>query len=297
MSEHHDATERYYVPEQSHWPIVGAVAVFLVILSSALMITGSSSGSWLFIPAFLLMAWMLFGWFGNVIDESRQGLYSAQLNRSFRIGMLWFIFSEVMFFAAFFGALFYARLLAIPWLDGQGDKASTAMLWPEFTAHWPLLSPPDPTQFSKPEGVIDAWKLPFLNTVLLVTSSITVTFSHHNLKKNNIQAASGWLLATLVLGFTFLCIQAYEYQHAYRDLGLTLNSGIYGSVFFLLTGFHGAHVTIGSILLLVMFIRMRRGHFDGDRNGDQHFAFEASSWYWHFVDVVWLLLFLFVYVI
>ena len=291
------AQQTYYVPEQSKWPIVGAVAVFAMVLSTALMITGSDFAAIVFLIASALMAYMLFGWFGNVIAESQQGLYSDQLNRSFRISMLWFIFSEVMFFAAFFGALFYVRTLAIPWLDGQGDKASTALLWPEFSAAGPLLTPPAPDQFAQPSGTIDAWKLPFFNTILLLTSSITITLSHHKLKANQISQASLWLGLTLLLGTAFIIVQVYEYIHAYEDLGLTLNAGIYGSTFFMLTGFHGAHVTIGSLMILVMLIRMMKGHFNDDKNKDGHFAFEAAAWYWHFVDVVWLFLFLFVYVL
>lgn len=291
------AQKNYYVPEQSKWPIIGAVAVFAMALSTALMITGSDFAAIVFLLASALMAYMLFGWFGNVIAESQQGLYSDQLNRSFRISMLWFIFSEVMFFAAFFGALFYVRTLAIPWLDGQGDKASTALLWPEFTAAWPLLTPPAPDQFAQPSGTIDAWKLPFFNTILLLTSSITITLSHHKLKANQISQASLWLGLTLLLGTAFIIVQIYEYVHAYEDLGLTLNAGIYGSTFFMLTGFHGAHVTIGSLMILVILIRMLKGHFNDDKNKDGHFAFEAAAWYWHFVDVVWLFLFLFVYVL
>jgi cytochrome c oxidase subunit 3 len=299
------SAENYYVPAHSKWPIIAAIAVFLMVLSTALMMTGSDGSAVLFIVSSCLMAYMLFGWFQNVIQESQQGLYSDQLNRSFRIGMMWFIFSEFMFFAAFFGALFYVRTLAIPWLDGEGGKVSTALLWPEFTASWPLLNAPDPTKYPAPSGVIDAWKLPFINTVLLVTSSIFITISHHKLKANKRLAAKFWLALTLVLGITFLIVQAYEYIHAYNDLGLTLNAGIYGSTFFMLTGFHGAHVTIGSLMIFVMLIRLSKGHFDqtdatshiDNPDTDRLFAFEAAAWYWHFVDVVWLFLFLFVYVL
>ena len=299
------SAENYYVPAHSKWPIIAAIAVFLMVLSTALMMTGSDGSAVLFIVSSCLMAYMLFGWFQNVIQESQQGLYSDQLNRSFRIGMMWFIFSEFMFFAAFFGALFYVRTLAIPWLDGEGGKVSTALLWPEFTASWPLLNAPDPAKYPAPSGVIDAWKLPFINTVLLVTSSIFITISHHKLKANKRLAAKFWLALTLVLGITFLIVQAYEYIHAYNDLGLTLNAGIYGSTFFMLTGFHGAHVTIGSLMIFVMLIRLSKGHFDqtdatshiDNPDTDRLFAFEAAAWYWHFVDVVWLFLFLFVYVL
>jgi len=299
------SVDNYYVPAESKWPIIGAIAVFSMALSTALMITGSDIAAILFIFSSCLMAYMLFGWFQNVVQESQQGLYSDQLNRSFRIGMLWFIFSEFMFFAAFFGALFYVRTLAIPWLDGEGAKGSSALLWPEFTATWPLLSSPDPEKFATPSGVIDAWQLPFLNTVLLVTSSIFITISHHKLKAEKMAAAKFWLAMTIIFGFSFLCVQVFEYIHAYHELGLTLNAGIYGSTFFMLTGFHGAHVTIGSIMLFVILIRMLKGHFDKtdseslieNPDSDRFFAFEAAAWYWHFVDVVWMFLFIFVYVL
>lgn len=295
----------YYVPAQSKWPIIAAIAVFLMMLSTALVMTESDYGVLVFLLSSCLMSYMLFGWFQNVIEESQQGLYSQQLNRSFRLGMLWFIFSELMFFAAFFGALFYVRTLAVPWLDGQGEKASTALLWPEFSAAWPLLSNPDPEKYTSPSGVINAWQLPFLNTIILVTSSIFITLSHHSLKAEKLHTAKVWLALTLVFGISFLSVQIYEYIHAYQDLGLTLNAGIYGSTFFMLTGFHGAHVTIGSLMIAVIFIRMIKGHFDKiDENSqienpdsDRLFAFEAAAWYWHFVDVIWLLLFLFVYVL
>lgn len=288
----------YYVPPESKWPIIGATAVFLTVFSLAMAIFESKTGiSWftkiLALSSASLLIYMLVGWFSNVISEDQQGLYSNQLNRSFRIGMGWFIVSEVMFFGAFFGALFYARMLAVPWLGGEGDKGVSSMLWEGFQAQWPLLNNPNSELYPSPSGVIDAWKLPFLNTAMLVTSSITLTFAHHALKEEKRQQCKAWLLGTLMLGVVFLFVQGYEYYHAYHALQLTLNSGIYGSTFFMLTGFHGAHVTIGSILLAVMLIRVLKGHF----SPNEHFGFEAAAWYWHFVDVVWLLLFVFVYVL
>jgi cytochrome c oxidase subunit 3 len=236
---------------------------------------------------------MLFGWFGTVIKESRGGLYSAQMDRSFRWGMSWFIFSEVMFFIAFFGALFYVRHISGPALGGEGAQGITHMLWPNFQFTWPLLDNPDSKLFPPPKEVISPWGLPLLNTVLLVSSSVTVTIAHHALKKGHRGALKLWLALTVVLGCAFLIFQAEEYMHAYRELGLTLGSGIYGATFFMLTGFHGAHVTIGTIILFVMLMRVMRGHFDSEHQ----FGFEAASWYWHFVDVVWIGLFVFVYVL
>ena len=291
-------TPKYYVPARSHWPIIGAVAVFLTIFSMASIIQESSKGDvttstlvLAFVAGFLML-YMLFGWFGEVVNEGLRGLNSDQLKRSFRISMGWFIFSEVMFFAAFFGALLYARMFAVPWLGGEGAKGEANMLWDGFVAHWPLLKNPDSTLFQGPMGVIDAWKLPFVNTVLLIISSLTLTIAHHCLRAKDKSGTLMWLTITLALGFTFLCVQIYEYGHAINDLNLTLDSGIYGSTFFLLTGFHGAHVTLGGILIFVMYWRVKSDHF----TPDDHFGFEAAAWYWHFVDVVWLMLFTFVYV-
>jgi len=294
------AHENYYVPEQSKWPIVATIGLSATLYGMASWFNDlkaardSSSGPLIFFIGALILAWMFYGWFGNVIKESRSGLYSAQMNRSFRWGMSWFIFSEVMFFAAFFGALFYIRTFAGPWLGGEGAKGITGeLLWPNFEFTWPLLQNPDDKLFTPPTAVISAWGLPLLNTILLVSSSVTVTLAHHALRKNHRKPLKIWLALTVLLGAVFLFFQAEEYIHAYNELGLTLGSGIYGATFFMLTGFHGAHVTIGALILFVMLIRVLRGHF----SADQHFGFEAASWYWHFVDVVWIGLFIFVYVL
>ena len=291
--------QTYYVPEQSKWPIIATVGMGVMLFGAASIMVSSNqgqstSGDWMiFAVGTLIMIYMLFGWFGSVIKESRSGLYSAQMDRSFRWGMSWFIFSEVMFFAAFFGALFYARVFAVPWLGGEGDRGSSNMLWEGFQATWPLINNPDPEAFPAPKSVIGAWGLPLINTILLVTSSFTVTVAHHALKEDNRKKLKIWLVATIVLALVFLFLQAEEYMHAYQDLNLTLQSGIYGSTFFMLTGFHGFHVMLGTLMLIIMLIRIRKGHF----TSDNHFGFEATAWYWHFVDVVWLGLFVFVYVI
>tara|TARA_R110000868_G_scaffold19315_8_gene83333 strand:- start:5467 stop:6354 length:888 start_codon:yes stop_codon:yes gene_type:complete len=290
--------ETYYVPAQSKWPIIASVGLLLTVFGGGSMINGMSSGEgsvagkWFLFAGALMMIYMLFGWFSNVVRESDQGLYSPQMDRSFRMGMGWFIFSEVMFFAAFFGALFYVRTFAGPWLGGEGDKGVTNILWPEFQFAWPLMSNPDPKAFPGPAETIGPWQLPLLNTIILITSSVTVTFAHHALRADKRGATKAWLGLTVLLGVIFVVLQALEYQHAYHELGLTLNSGIYGSTFFMLTGFHGAHVTMGTVILAVMLIRITRGHFTPDK----HFGFEAASWYWHFVDVVWVGLFIFVYI-
>jgi len=289
-------TPRYYVPHSSIWPIVGSIALFLTAYGGVNFIHQStekvaaegSFGGPIFFVGLAAIAVMMFGWFGTVIRENLNGMVSQRLDVSYRMGMAWFIISEIMFFGAFFGALFYARLVSVPWLAGASNNLQThLLLWPDFAESWPLFRTPGGTMT---EGM-GAWGLPFINTVILVSSSFTVTFAHWALKKNQRRRLGLWLFLTVMLGTTFLTLQVIEYQHAYDELGLSLGSGIYGSTFFMLTGFHGAHVTLGTIMLTVMLLRVLRGHF----TADNHFAFEATSWYWHFVDVVWLFLFTFVY--
>lgn len=281
----------YFIPEPSKWPIVGTIALVTTVIGTVNTIHAGSLN--MLLPVgFLLIAYLFFGWFGTVIDESMAGKYNEQVDRSFRIGMLWFIFSEVMFFAAFFGALFYARIFAVDWLAGGGNNAMThELLWPAFENIWPILSNPDNAAITPPKEAMSATGLPAINTAILLLSSVTVTIAHHGLRQNHRKPLILWLAATVVLGATFLVLQVEEYVHAYRELGLTLDSGIYGSTFFLLTGFHGFHVTMGTTMLTVMLVRAIKGHF----TADNHFAFEAVAWYWHFVDVVWLGLFIFVY--
>ena len=287
---------RYYVPHSSPWPIVGSIALFVTAFGAVTFIHQStekvaaegSFGEPIFYAGLALIAFMFFGWFGTVIRESVRGMSSGLLDRSYRMSMAWFIVSEVMFFAAFFGALFYARIISVPWLAGAGNNLEThILLWPDFADTWPLFMTPggDATE------AMEAWGLPFINTVILVTSSVTVTFAHWALKKNQRIGLAVWLAITVALGATFLTLQVIEYVHAYTELGLNLGAGIYGSTFFMLTGFHGAHVTMGTIMLTVMLLRCMTGHF----SPEHHFGFEATSWYWHFVDVIWLFLFTFVY--
>ena len=284
----------YYVPEQSKLPIFASLGLFLTVFGAANWMNGNETGPSIFFCGSLLFAFVLWTWFSIVISENMAGLNEAKVKRSYVWGMGWFIFSEVMFFAAFFGALYYIRAFSVPWLGGEGAKGiSGDMLWPNFQAVWPLMTNPSPELFPGPTSIIDAWHLPLLNTILLVTSSITVTFAHHALKVGKRTSLTMWLGATIILGLTFLFFQGEEYVEAYNTMDLTLQSGIYGSTFFLLTGFHGAHVTLGTLMLIIMFFRVRKGHFDKEN----HFAFEATSWYWHFVDVVWLGLFVLVYII
>jgi cytochrome c oxidase subunit 3 len=234
---------------------------------------------------------MFFGWFRSVIRESLAGKYGAQVDRSFRMGMMWFIFSEVMFFGAFFGALFYTRMFTIPILGGEGSGALTnEFLWSGFAPAWPTNGP---AHIGGPFSIMPPWGIPLLKTLLLLSSSVTVTIAHHALRAGHRARLLVFLALTVALGATFLYFQAHEYMEAYTNLNLTLHTGIYGSTFFLLTGFHGLHVTLGTIMLTIIWLRCARGHF----NREHHFGFEAVAWYWHFVDVVWLCLFLFVYVL
>jgi len=289
---HAPDSNSYYIPHDSTWPITGSVALFTLMLG-AITYLNDWVGGWSFIPGALLLAFMFFGWFGTVIGESQRGVYNVQVDHSFRMGMMWFIFSEVMFFAAFFGALFYARTLSVPWLAGQGVKVFTNyILWPQFEGTWPTNGPAHVGGHADSTfQVIPAFSLPAVNTAILLTSGVTITIAHHALRAGKRGTLTLFLALTFILGFTFVGLQATEYGEAYKELGLRLSTGIYGSTFFMLTGFHGLHVTIGAIMLLVIWLRVLRGHFTPER----HFAFEAVAWYWHFVDVVWLGLFIFVY--
>jgi len=284
----HDAAanpqDHYYVPQPMPWPIFGSVSLWLMVLGGVFVMNGMSGG-WISIAAgFMVLLYMMFRWFGDVIRESEGGKYAGWEDRSFRWGMSFFIFSEVMFFAAFFGALFYIRVLSVPDL---ASLESNELLWPGFSAQWPSAGPAFTEKFSP----MAAFGLPAINTMLLLSSGVTVTIAHWALKENKRGTLNLFLFLTILLGVIFLCVQAYEYGHAYSALNLKLTTGAFGSTFFMLTGFHGFHVTLGAIMLSVILARCLAGHF----TPDHHFAFEGVAWYWHFVDVVWLGLFIFVY--
>ncbi len=275
----------YFIPSPSKWPAVGALALAFFGFGLASWFNGAPFGPYLFWIFVAIMAYMLVGWFTTVARESERGLYSERVDTSFRWSMSWFIFSEVMFFGAFFGALFYARAITMPWL---GDLDHKMILWPDFQAVWPHAGPAGTVE---PFETIGPWPIPTINTALLLTSGVTLTIAHHALKDARRASTIFWLAITVLLGFTFLGFQIYEYAHAYRDLNLRLSSGIFGSTFFMLTGFHGFHVTVGAVALSAVLFRLIRGHFTPER----HFAFEGAAWYWHFVDVVWLGLYVVVY--
>jgi cytochrome c oxidase subunit III len=284
MSSHqHGNAPYYFVPGPSKWPVLAGASLLATMAGASAWVNGYGWGPIVNIGGILAFLVVLYNWFGDAIAESEGGLYNARVDVSYRWSMSWFIFSEVMFFAGFFGALFYARSVTMPWLADLDHK----LLWPDFAAQWG----------NTPGGTIDPFAkmgpfpIPTLNTALLLTSGLTLTIAHHALRNGARAKTAFWLFATIVLGTVFIGFQAYEYMHAYSELNLKLTSGIYGSTFFMLTGFHGFHVTLGAIMLSVVLYRVMKGHF----TPDHHFAFEGAAWYWHFVDVVWLGLYVVVY--
>ena len=280
----------YFVPAPSRHPVLAATGLFFVILGAGQWVNGHGWGMYSLFGGLALWAFVLKQWFGDAIGESEGGLYSDRIDVSFRWSMGWFIFSEVMFFAAFFGALYWARVFSVPTLG----SLENGLLWPDFKAIWPSTAP---GFTAAPGGTVEAfttmgpWPIPTINTALLLTSGITLTIAHHALIAGNRAKTIAWMWITVLLGATFLGFQAYEYHHAYAELNLKLSSGIYGSTFFMLTGFHGFHVCVGALMLLFITLRLMKGHFTADR----HFGFEGAAWYWHFVDVVWLGLYVVVY--
>lgn len=292
----------YFIADPSYWPLIGSMGLFCTVLGLVQTLHHGIIGPYLMALGFALLLTTMYGWFSRVINESLEGLHSLQMDRTYRWAMLWFIVSEVALFTVFFLALFYTRLFTIPDLGGEPFTFTTLLhiakgttthqyQWPNFQPIWPLLVNPNPQLFKGPEEVIYTWGIPALNTILLLSSAVTVTWAHWGLKKDSRNQLIIGLIATIILGLIFESFQAYEYTEAYMHHGLTLASGIYGTTFFTLTGLHAMHVSIGVIMLTVILIRALKGHF----LPNHHFAFEAVSWYWHFVDVVWLFLFVFVY--
>jgi len=285
----HHGPNDYYIPDSSPWPIIAMLAVFLTLVGTALAINEVGFGGWMILAGFSLLVVMFYGWFGQVIKENLSDQYNEQVDRSFRQGMFWFIASEVFFFLSFFGALYYIRVIALPWLGGEGYLGvSHELLHNQFVPNWPSAGPGELGGHFEAMG---AWGIPAINTLILLTSGATVTWAHWGLKEDDQKKLVLGLAATIALGVLFVVLQAYEYYHAYVELNLTLKSGAYGSTFYMLTGFHGFHVTMGSVMLMAILVRAMKGHF----SLHNHFAFEAVAWYWHFVDVVWLGLFVFVY--
>ncbi|NUZ07036.1 cytochrome c oxidase subunit 3 [Piscinibacter koreensis] len=280
----------YFIPSPSRHPAMLAFSMLLVIFGASRWVNGAGWAGWLVLAGLLFWAWVLFQWFRDSVGESEGGLYSKRIDVSFRWSMSWFIFSEVMFFSAFFGALFYMRVITLPTLGGL----DSAVLWPDFKAVWPSAAPgytASPGKTIEAFATMGPWPIPTINTLLLLSSGVTLTIAHHALIANRRARAVTWMWFTVLLGILFLSLQAYEYFHAYSELNLKLSSGPYGSTFYMLTGFHGFHVLVGMLMLLFITIRLMRGHFTPER----HFGFEGAAWYWHFVDVVWLGLYIVVY--
>jgi cytochrome c oxidase subunit III len=280
----------YFVPHPSRHPSFAALGLLFVIFGAAQWINGADWGKWLVLAGALWLFGVLFQWFRDAIRESEGGQYGRKIDLSFRWSMSWFIFSEVMFFGAFFTALWWMRSHSVPALGGLDN----ALLWPDFKAVWPSVAP---GATASPAGIIDPFQtmgplwLPTINTALLLSSGVTLTIAHHKLIAGKRAATILWMWITVILGAAFICVQGYEYFHAYTDLNLKLSSGAYGSTFFMLTGFHGFHVIVGMLMLLFITLRLMAGHFTPQR----HFGFEGAAWYWHFVDVVWLGLYTLVY--
>ena len=277
------SAKSYYLPGPSFWPLIASISLFLLAGGFTMTLNKIAMGKPLMIAGGLTLAYLLFGWFKEVIVESIGKNYNKQVDISFRWGMGFFIFSEVMFFFGFFGALFYARNVSIPWIADTHGLTGAQMLWQNFTAGWPTAGPAAKEALT----VIPAWGLPAINTLLLLTSGATLTWAHWGLMKNKRNHLIIGLVLTIALGVVFLFLQSHEYAEA----EFTIKSGIYGATFYMLTGFHGLHVTMGAIMLSIILFRVLKGHFDSH----DHFGFEAVAWYWHFVDVVWLFLFIFVY--
>ena len=289
-SPSHSGTPYYFVPSPSSYPALGAFGLFFVILGAQQWLNGDDWGKYALIFGFAWLFVILFKWFSAAVSESEGGSYGHKVDLSFRWSMSWFIFSEVMFFGAFFSALWWMRVHSVPELG----NLENALLWPDFKAVWPSVAA---GATASPAGTIEPFQtmtpfwLPTINTALLLSSGVTLTIAHHALQAGNRGRTIAFMWITVLLGVTFIGVQAYEYSHAYSELNLKLSSGAYGSTFFMLTGFHGFHVFIGMLMLLIITLRLQKGHFTPQR----HFGFEGAAWYWHFVDVVWLGLYTLVY--
>ena len=269
--------EKYYVPEKSRLAVCATIGLILSIFGAASIMNDMTFGdpeettlSWpIFWAGLFFFMGTLFAWFRTAIRENIAGMNSAQLKKSYVLGMFWFIFSEVMFFFAFFGALFYVRVLVGPWLAGEGEAGRmNGLLWEGFEMSWPMMQTPQEavggaaaqpianngsfTSAQTSMAFSDAaawWKwLPLWNTIILLSSSVTCHFAHTHILNGNRSKFNLWLGITVALGVIFLCLQVFEYYEAYAHFGLTLNSGIYGSTFFMLTGFHGFHVFMLSLI-------------------------------------------------
>ncbi|NBS72576.1 MAG: cytochrome c oxidase subunit 3 [Betaproteobacteria bacterium] len=284
------AAPYYFVPEPSRHPAMAALGLFFVIMGASQWVNSVEWGKYSLILGLAIVFIVLFQWFMQAITESESGQYGHKVDLSFRWSMSWFIFSEVMFFGAFFSALWWMRVHSVPELG----NINNAILWPDFKAVWPSVSAgatASPAGIIEPFTAMTPFWLPTINTALLLSSGVTITIAHHALRENKREQTLLFMWLTVILGLVFLFVQGYEYAHAYSDMNLKLTSGAYGSTFFMLTGFHGFHVFLGMLMLFFITLRIQKGHFTADK----HFGFEGAAWYWHFVDVVWLGLYILVY--
>lgn len=289
-SNAHGATPHYFVPEPSRHPASAALGLFFVILGASQWVNDVDWGKYSLALGLVILCSVLFQWFSDAIAESEGGQYGRRIDISYRWSMSWFIFSEVMFFGAFFTALWWGRAHSIP----EAGSLENALLWPGFKSVWPSVAAGvtgSPANIVEPFTTMSPLWLPTINTALLLSSGVTLTVAHHALIDGHRGRTVTFMWLTVLLGVTFLFVQGFEYYHAYTEYNLKLTSGIYGSTFFMLTGFHGFHVFVGMLMLLFTTLRIQKGHFTPSR----HFGFEGAAWYWHFVDVVWLGLYVLVY--
>jgi cytochrome c oxidase subunit 3 len=286
----HGPTPYYFVPGPSRHPVMAALGLFFVILGAGQWVNGVAWGAYSLVFGLVFWLTVLYQWFSEAMRESEGGMYGRKIDMSYRWSMSWFIFSEVMFFGAFFTALWWARSHSIPALG----SLENALLWPDFKAVWPSMAAgmtASPADIIEPFSTVGPFWLPTINTALLLSSGVTLTIAHHALRDGKRARTVGFMWATVLLGVVFLFVQGYEYAHLYNDLNLKMTSGIYGSTFYMLTGFHGFHVFVGTLMLFFITLRLGKGHF----TAKSHFGFEGAAWYWHFVDVVWLGLYILVY--
>ena len=284
MADHAAVKHDYHLVNPSPWPLVGSIAATVMMVGLVIWLKGLfglEKGTWfVFAAGFAGVLYTMFGWWSDVVKESRAGDHTPVVSIGLRYGMILFIVSEVMFFVAWFWMFFEMSLFSEARTLSPIEEVRTA--W----SQWP------------PQGVetLDPFHLPLLNTLILLLSGTTVTWAHHALQQGDRKGAKIGLLLTVILGALFTAVQAYEYFHIVHDQAFfseeAANSGLYGSAFFMATGFHGFHVLIGTLFLIVCLFRLLAGHFTPQK----HFGFEAAAWYWHFVDVVWLFLFAFIYV-
>ena len=215
--------DKYFIPHDARWPIVLSIGLFLLFAGLSVLLNGVDLGKWVAFAGMAVVLVMTFRWFGEVIDESEGGIYNPQVDMSFRMGMGWFIFSEVMFFACFFGVLWYTRNLTLPWLGGQGNNFFTnQLIWQGFENEWPSNGPGN---IGGSFLQMAAWGIPAINTAILLSSGVTLTVAHHALKDNNRMTLNIFLALTVLLGFLFIGLQAKEYIEAYQELGLPLSDG------------------------------------------------------------------------